>query len=293
MGLSLGGGIGVGGGAGLSLGPATNTFGDRTTADRAAAVVPRNTYAGANAAWLALYNANRSFYILLRWDGGEALQRRNAAGTDWEDATGLIVGPKGDAGAGLSPGTAAQNEVRWNATAGRWEAVSTVSTVWFALTRDNTFDALQTLMLAVANEPGGAGKTAVGAASVGGSLSVSDLALFLASARNVPASTGWPVGEAAPYGWVLAPQLYGWLDNFTMNAGRERPDTDPDGYARLERISGAALTRAPWLVIVDGTPFEAGYAQIPVMRPADNEWVSVSRSYTAAPDAGRTVTQRI
>lgn len=293
MGLSLGGAIGLGGAADRGLGPQTNTFGDRTTADRAAAVALRAAYEGANAAWLALYNANRGFYILLLWDGGKALQRRNAAGTDWEDATGLIAGPKGDDGAGLSPGTAGQNEVRWNATAGRWGAVSTAQTWWFALTRDDTFDALQTLMLAVANEPGGVGKTAVGGVAARGALTVSDLALFLPGARNVPASTGWPVGAAAPYGWVIAPQFYGWLGDFTMNTGRERPDTDPDGYARLERIVGTALTRAPWLVIVDDAPFEAGYAQIPVMRPAHNEWVQASPSYTAPPNAARTVTQRI
>ena len=48
----------------------------------------------ANAAWLALYSANRAFYVLLQWDDGKALQRRNAAGDDWENVTDVIVGPK-------------------------------------------------------------------------------------------------------------------------------------------------------------------------------------------------------
>ena len=293
-GLSLGG-LGLGaGGSGLSLGPATNTFGDRSTADRAAAVALRDAYQAANAAWLALYSANRSFYILLRWGDGEALQRRNAAGDAWEDATGLIAGPKGNDGAGLSPGTEAQNEVRWNTANGRWEAVSTVQTSWVALTREATYLDLETLMLAVANEPGGVGSTDVGVLrSANGSATVSDLAVFSAGADNLPAATGWPVGQAAPYAWIILPQYYGWLGGFTVNAGRERPDSDPLGYERLERISGTALVRAPWLAIVDGTPYEVGYAQIPVQRPAGNEWVSVSFGYTAPPDAGRTVTQQI
>ena len=46
---NLSGGQGGGGGV-LGLGPAQNTFGDSTTANRAAAETLRNTYAGANAA---------------------------------------------------------------------------------------------------------------------------------------------------------------------------------------------------------------------------------------------------
>ena len=68
----------AGGGGGRTLGPATNTFGDGTTADRAAAEALRDAYAGANAAWLAQYDADRTFLILLRWHGGgEVVQRRN------------------------------------------------------------------------------------------------------------------------------------------------------------------------------------------------------------------------
>ena len=83
------------GGGGESLGPQINTFGDSSTADKAASAALRDTYAGANADWLALYNASRAFYILLQWDDGKALQRRNAAGDDWEDLTGVIEGPRG------------------------------------------------------------------------------------------------------------------------------------------------------------------------------------------------------
>ena len=70
-------GFGGGGGSGFSLGPVQNTFGTSTTANESAAETLRNTYATANAAWLAEYNADRSFYIQLVWTGGaESFQRQ-------------------------------------------------------------------------------------------------------------------------------------------------------------------------------------------------------------------------
>ena len=87
-------------GGGRTLGPQTNTFGDATTADRATAEGLRDAYAGANAAWLAQYDADRNRLILLQWTGGgEVVQRRNVAGDDWEDVTDVIRGPAGAAGA--------------------------------------------------------------------------------------------------------------------------------------------------------------------------------------------------
>ena len=80
---------GGGGGSGFSLGPVQNEF---------ATDAARNTYATANAAWLALYNADRSFWIQVGGVAG-AIQRRNAAGDDWETVTGLIRGPTGGPGA--------------------------------------------------------------------------------------------------------------------------------------------------------------------------------------------------
>ena len=73
-----------GGGGGPTLGPEQNIFGDSTTASKAAATTLLTAYAVANAAWLALYNANRVFLIQLVWDDGDEFQRRNVAGTAWE-----------------------------------------------------------------------------------------------------------------------------------------------------------------------------------------------------------------
>ncbi len=81
----LGGG---GRGSGFALGPAQNEF-----ADAAA----RDTYAGGNAAWLAEYNADRSFWIRVGGAAGN-IQRRNAAGNGWENVTGVVSGPRGARG---------------------------------------------------------------------------------------------------------------------------------------------------------------------------------------------------
>ena len=87
--------------AGLGLGPEQNEFGTASTTNRAAAEALRNTYtsASANATWLSQYNNNRTFLIRLLWNGGDALQRRNSAGTGWEDFTAAIAGPRGADGA--------------------------------------------------------------------------------------------------------------------------------------------------------------------------------------------------
>ena len=100
---------GGGSGGGFSLGPAQNTFGTATTANRAAAEALRDTYANANTAWLAEYDGDRSFYIQLVWTGNASVvQRRNAAGTGWEDVTGIIRGTRGATGA---PGSNAVAQV--------------------------------------------------------------------------------------------------------------------------------------------------------------------------------------
>ena len=90
---------GSGGGSGFALGPAQNTFGTTSTANKAAAIALLTTYATANTAWLAKYTADRSFFIQLVWTGNaSAFQRRNAAGSAWEDVTGIVRGQKGNPG---------------------------------------------------------------------------------------------------------------------------------------------------------------------------------------------------
>ena len=94
-----------GGGSGVTLGPIQNTFGTSATANKAAAETLRNTYAASNATWLADYNNDRSFIIRLVWSGNaQAFQRRNAAGTSWEDVTTVAPGVRGPVGIQGPPG---------------------------------------------------------------------------------------------------------------------------------------------------------------------------------------------
>ena len=49
--------------------------------------------------WLALYNAQRAFFIFLDpTTGSDTFERRNVAGTGWEVVTNLVKGARGDVG---------------------------------------------------------------------------------------------------------------------------------------------------------------------------------------------------
>ena len=55
------------------------------------------TYGTANPAWLTEYDNDRSFWIRVGGAAGD-IQRRNAAGTGWENVTGLVSGKDGGTG---------------------------------------------------------------------------------------------------------------------------------------------------------------------------------------------------
>lgn len=86
---------GGGGGSGFRAGPETNSF---LGAGYAAAEAARDAYAGANADWLAAYDADRSLAITLtnttpNPDVAKAQIRVDGA---WVDLLGAIMGEKGD-----------------------------------------------------------------------------------------------------------------------------------------------------------------------------------------------------
>ena len=87
---------GGGGSGGLTLGPPTNEF---TAATKAAAETLRNTYATANATWLADYDDEPTYTITINWPAtptNTVFQARRSS--SWADVTGLVRGPKGIAG---------------------------------------------------------------------------------------------------------------------------------------------------------------------------------------------------
>ena len=98
----------VGGGGGFILGPTQNTF---TGATRTAAESARNTYAAANATWLAQYNAhgydqtaNVIYYCVLSYGTTTTAIVRNAGA--WFDITSLVTGGQGGPGPRGLPGMA-------------------------------------------------------------------------------------------------------------------------------------------------------------------------------------------
>ena len=101
--IGLGTGSAGGGGGGLTLGPPTNTFNGAT---QAAAETARDTYATANPLWLAQYDDEPTFTIIISWPVTPTStiyqSRRSNA---WADVTVLIRGQSGSSGAAGTDGT--------------------------------------------------------------------------------------------------------------------------------------------------------------------------------------------
>ena len=95
-------GVGGGGAGGLTLGPPTNEF---SGANRTAAQTARDTYATANASWLAQYDAEPTYTIILEWPAANptnTIYQARRSGS-WADVTGLLRGPQGEDGADAPP----------------------------------------------------------------------------------------------------------------------------------------------------------------------------------------------
>lgn len=101
LGVRGGGGVG-----GLTLGPPTNSF---NAATEAAAEAARDAYAAANAGWLAQYDAEPTYTIILSWPVAPTNTKYQARRSNaWADLTGILRGPRGAAGAGGSSVAAQQ-----------------------------------------------------------------------------------------------------------------------------------------------------------------------------------------
>lgn len=208
-------GLGAGGGGtsfASELGPEQNKFGDLTTTNRAASEVLRDDYAVANVAWLTEYNDNPNFLILLQWDDGSAVLRRNVAGTSWEDVTNIVAGPAGPVGT-VEDGNAALTQLRWSTSLSRWTAISPVNDIYYLLTRNSTFaDASEAILYLLTQ-------------GVEQYPFITDLGTLNAYCitRNRPSFStsikqilnAWPLNDEAPYSWVLAPKHLNIIDRFT------------------------------------------------------------------------------
>ena len=262
--------------AGIVLGPATNTF---NAATRAEAERARDSFAAGNAGWLASYDADRTFAIVLSWPDipAHGTYQVRASGS-WLDISGLVI----EVG-GLTPGNAALDELRYRN--GAWTPISPVQTSYGAWTRSNTFASLKGLFDAVESNPGGLGASADGVLGY-----PSRSHNFNASNRTtgvwpITMDALWPVGDAAPYMWLLTPQFYGWLENYVVNFYARRPGVDPP-----QRMKGVLLVRQSFTLVVDGVPYDVAVIQCPLTRPPDTDSILVSFTYTAPAATSRVVT---
>ena len=295
MGVSFGGG-GAGGGAGgggLVLRDPPDQF---TGADAAAARTARDTFFAlvANAAALRQYQGNESLAILLAITGGDPIWETYLPGDTpgdtydaamWVTRTDAVQGPAGAAGAGVVQGTAARPQLRWDSVNNRWNAVSTISTSYLAMTRDGTASTLESLFLAVAGEQGGVG-VINGERLYGPSNSVFYL-YTAASGRRADEpklEDLWFVGDPSPWFWLVTPTFHNWTPRFMFNFRSEVTGSP----LVQESIQAVALS---WTLIIDGVEFDVAQARTTLSRLADTEsgQMGVFYRYTPAPDPSRTV----
>ena len=179
----------------------------------------------------------------------------------------------------LVPGTEALDELRWRNNT--WTPISPVATTYIAMTRGNTFTSLNQLFTDVSGEAGGYGFSADGALRPAN-------AVISASNRTgetweLTVDAIWPVGEDAPFVWLITPTFHDWQPNFTAHF------TTENGQGQVESIRDVVIPAAPWTLTIDGVPFQVAIIEMPLARPIDTDWMSVSFLYTAPAATARVV----
>ena len=119
----------------------------------------------------------------------------------------------------LVPGTEALDELRWRG--GQWTPISPVATTYGAITRGNTFTSLNQLFTDVAADSGGTGYSANGV------LLPTDRGILASNRTNetweITVDAIWPVGDDAPFVWLLTPEFYDLQANFVARFTTENP----------------------------------------------------------------------
>ena len=189
--------------------------------------------------------------------------------------------PGGGGGGGTLPtGSDALDELRW--VNGRWTPSSPITLSYGAITRLGTFASLKALFDDVASEPYGLGTSA------NGQLVNAREAIDAGNDRPYRSLTMdaiWPVGEAAPYVWILTPSFYHGLSNFT---GRF---TSGDSGSYVQNIIDVSFVAQSYQMFLDGVPYDVGLVQLPLYRPADTENLYGSFRFDPSDNSGRTVTE--
>ena len=192
-------------------------------------------------------------------------------------------GGSGGGGGTLPTGSEALDELRW--VNGRWTPVSPITLSYGAMTRLGTFASLKQLMDDVASQPYGLGTSANGQlVNAREALSAGNDQPY----RLLTMDAAWPVGEAAPWVWLLTPSFYHGLSNFS---GRFLSN-DVEGRRPYDQeILGVTFAAQAYQVFIDGVPYDVGLAQVPLTRPPDTLYLYATFQFSPSDNSGRTVTE--
>lgn len=148
---------------------------------------------------------------------------------------------------GLPHGSAALDALRWDTATGRWVPVSSESTVYYAITRANTFSSLTSALRGLLMSTMAALYDAAGPFYV-----TSNRALDVYEVDDARLAALWPTGHPAPYLWVVVPEQAGSVTRYS---------------AAMSRVDGGGLTVSPFVesafsLTIDGVPYRCGVLQL-------------------------------
>ena len=181
-------------------------------------------------------------------------------------------------------GSDALDELRW--TGGAWTPVSPLTTQYAAWTRAGTYESLETLFNAVAGEPGGLGASGDGLLFNLNRESLVSNRVQIGLTINATLDAIWPSGETPPFIWLVSPSFHGWLPNYTVAAF-----TRPGDSAIAAQGETADFVIEPYIVAIDGVPYDVGVVQCPLTRPNDTDLMIARMVYTPPLATARVVEQ--
>ena len=183
-----------------------------------------------------------------------------------------------DEAAGLPPGSAVLNRLQFNPTADAWQAVSDVTTVYYALTRTGAgAELVEAIQYGLDNS--GRGFPASGDATRTLAFSIvygSSSGVFADTASTNRINNVWLDGAPAPFVWACAPGHTGWIEGYGFTYTRE----------------GTAIPNQPALQVardfvrIGGVPYDAAFGQVVGERPPETgggQFGNIRVSYTTPP----------
>lgn len=155
-----------------------------------------------------------------------------------------------DAITGLPVGSSALDSLRWNAAMNAWQAVSSTSVIYYAITRGNGFSDLSSAIRSILTS----GDAQVYSSTLGLYVTANQaLDVFETSDYAGSFDVLWPVGMSAPYLWVAVPTAIGLATQYTGYG-------EPDGGGTE---TSAAFLHPNFSLTVEGVPYDCGVVQLP------------------------------